>query len=131
MGMTESKGRVLIVDDQFFIVEYLRVWVETYGFEVCGTAKTAAEAISKALEQKPDCILMDVRLDGDRDGIDAALEICRSIKTRVIYITGSSEASTIARINEDHPFAILIKPIDPDDLGKALMRAQADGATGS
>jgi len=123
MGTTEPKGRILIVDDQFFIVEYLRVWVETYGFEVCGVAKTAASAVEQALLQKPDVILMDVRLDGDRDGIDAALEICKSLKTRVVYITGSSESPTMARINEDHPFAVLIKPIDPAELRSVLMRA--------
>jgi two-component system, response regulator PdtaR len=123
--MAVSRGRVLIVDDQFFIVEFLRVWVETYGFEVCGVAKTAADAVAQAVAKKPDCILMDVRLEGDRDGVDAAFEICKSIKTKVIYVTGSSESPTIARINEDHPFAILIKPIDPADLRQALEQACA------
>lgn len=123
MAATESKGRVLIVDDQFLIVEFLRIWVETYGFEVCGTAKNAAGAVEQAIQTRPDVILMDVRLEGDRDGIDAAIEICKSIETKLIYITGSSEGPTIERINEDHPFAILIKPIDPAELGRALLRA--------
>jgi len=123
MATTESRGRVLIVDDQFLIVEFLRIWVETYGFEVCGTAKNAVGAVEQAILTRPDVILMDVRLEGDRDGIDAAIEICRSIETKLIYITGSSESPTIERINEDHPFAILIKPIDPAELGRALMQA--------
>ncbi len=123
MGSAASKGRVLIVDDQFLIVEFLRIWSEAHGFEICGTAGTAAEAVEMALQHKPDCILMDVRLDGDKDGIDAAIEICKAIDTRIIYVTGSSEGPTIARINEDHPFAILIKPIDPADLGRVLESA--------
>jgi DNA-binding NarL/FixJ family response regulator len=118
--MTTSRGRVLIVDDQYLIREYLKVWVEAHGFEVCGTAVSAKGAVEQALLLKPDCILMDFRLEGARDGVDAALEIVKSIDTRIIYVTGSSEEATIARINEDHPFAILIKPIDPEDLGLAL-----------
>ena len=70
MGSAVSKGRVLIVDDQFLIVEFLRIWSEAHGFEICGTASTAAGAVQAALEHKPDCILMDVRLEGDKDGID-------------------------------------------------------------
>ena len=123
MATTESKGRVLIVDDQFLIVEFLKIWAEAYGFEVCGTASSAAGAVEQALLHKPDCILMDVRLEGSKDGIDAAIEICKTVNTRIIYITGSSEGPTIDRINEDHPFAILIKPIDPAELGRVLASA--------
>ena len=121
--MTGSRGRVLIVDDQYLIREFLKVWVEAHNFEVCGSAKTAQGAIEQALLQRPDIILMDFRLEGDRDGVDAALKIVQSIKTRIIYVTGSSEESTIARINQDHPFAILIKPIDPAELGRVMMQA--------
>ena len=63
-----------------------------------------------------------------RHGIDAALEIRRSIDAPIIYITGSSESSTMARIQQDHPFAVLIKPIDPAELGATLMRASAGRA---
>ena len=123
MATAESKGRVLIVDDQFLIVEFLKIWSEVYGLEVCGTASSAAGAVEQALLHKPDCILMDVRLEGAKDGIDAAIEICKTLNTKIIYITGSSEGPTIARINEDHPFAILIKPIDPAELGRVLTLA--------
>jgi CheY-like chemotaxis protein len=71
---------------------------------------------------KPDYVLMDVRLDGGRDGIAAAMAIRERIKTRLIFCTGSSEPSTMKRINETYPFEILIKPIDPEALGAALTR---------
>jgi len=112
--------RVLIVDDQFLIVEFLRTWVQAFGLEVCGTAKSADEAVRKALMLKPDCILMDVRLDGPRDGVDAALEIYPQHTCRIVYVTGSEEESTRTKIASDHPFRILIKPVDPHDLNEAL-----------
>jgi AmiR/NasT family two-component response regulator len=63
---------------------------------------------------------MDVRLDGPKDGVDAAIEICKTLNPRIIYVTGSSEPSTIAKINQDSPAAIIIKPIDAATLGRAL-----------
>ncbi len=118
-----ARRRVLIVDDQFLIVQYLKVWVEAFGFEVCGSAATAEEAEHMALKEHPDIILMDVRLRGKRDGVDAALAIHPAHQCSVIYITGSCDQSTLDKIHTDHPFAILIKPIDPQELGRVLLAA--------
>jgi two-component system, response regulator PdtaR len=118
----ETKRKVLIVEDQFLAQEFLRIWVETYGFEVCSTAKTAERAIELAILHRPDIVLMDMRLEGEKDGVDAALVIHERIQPRIIYCTGSGEPSTINRINLDHPFEILIKPVDPAELGRALLR---------
>jgi two-component system, response regulator PdtaR len=118
----EAKGKVLIVEDQYLASEFLRIWSEAYGFDVCGIATTADTAIDLAKQHHPTHVLMDVRLDGARDGVDAAMAIQAEIDTRIIYCTGSSEASTVSRINSDHPFAILFKPIDPQQLGQALLR---------
>ena len=123
--MTNVRKRVLIVEDQFLISEYLRIWVEAFGHDVCGIAKDADQAIKLAQAERPDIILMDMRLDGDRDGVDAAREIAKTLETRFIYVTGSSEPSAINRINEDHPFRILIKPIDPAALQSAIIAAAA------
>ena len=120
--MSESKGKVLIVEDQFFASEFLRIWTETYGFEVCGVASTADAAIELAKLHRPSHVLMDVRLEGERDGVDAAMAIQALIDTRIIYCTGSSEPSTVKRINSDHPFEILFKPIDAKLLGEALLK---------
>jgi DNA-binding NarL/FixJ family response regulator len=122
MNESTSKGKVLIVEDQFLASEFLRIWAEAYGFEVCGIATTADTAVKLAKEFRPSHVLMDVRLDGPKDGVDAALEIHPAIDTRIIYCTGSSEPSTVARINADHPFEILFKPIDPKLLGAALLK---------
>ena len=120
--MASSKGTVLIVEDQFLAAEFLRIWVEAYGFQVCGVAKSANRAVELATQHGPDYVLMDMRLEGERDGVDAALEISQTQQPRFIYCTGSSEPSTMKRIAEDHPFEILIKPINHEDLGEALLR---------
>jgi two-component system, response regulator PdtaR len=120
-----SAKRILIVEDQFLISEYLRILIEAFGFEVCGVARSADQAVVLAQAERPDIILMDMRLDGDRDGVDAAMEIGKTLDPRFIYVTGSSEPSAIKRINEDSPFRILIKPIDPAELQSAITAAAA------
>src|SRR5690242_13169258 len=121
--MSLKRQSVLIVEDQFLISEYLRIWIEAFGHSVCGVAKSAARAVELALAHRPDVVLLDMRLEGDRDGVHAAMDIGAVYSPRFIYVTGSSEPSMIERINEDSPFRILIKPIDPAELQEAIRAA--------
>ncbi len=127
MDVTAPKGRVLIVDDQFLSVEFLRIWTEACGFAVCETAKTAEQALAMALKHRPDIVLMDVQLDRGGDGVAAAAEIAKAIGTRIIFVTGANDAVTLARIAAEAPFAALLKPVDPVELGQVLERAMAPG----
>lgn len=121
--MSPSKRSVLIVDDEFIIADTLGLQVQEMGLEVCGTASTARAAIDLAQTHRPDVILMDVRLKGDEDGVDAALEIHRTVGSKVIFITGSREPATMARIQLDHPAGVLFKPIYGQQLRIAIEQA--------
>ena len=110
----------MIVDDDLLVLKYYSVLVEWAGFDVCAVASSGHEAIDKAVELKPDVILMDVRLSGDIDGVEAAKIIHDRVGCRMIFITASNERSTINRINEDRPHTVLVKPVAPDDLRNAL-----------
>lgn len=121
--MSPSKRSVLIVDDEFIIADTLGLQVQEMGLEVCGTASTARAAIDLAQTHRPDVILMDVRLKGDEDGVDAALEIHRTVGSKVIFITGSREPATMARIQLDHPAGVLFKPIYGQQLRLAIEKA--------
>jgi DNA-binding NarL/FixJ family response regulator len=117
--MTKKK-RALIVEDEFLIAEGLRVQLEGIGLEVCGVATTAEQAVALNAQHRPDFVLMDVRLAGERDGVDAAMEIHETTQTPVIFLTGSREDMTIARINKDHPAGILFKPVSPLQLKRTI-----------
>ncbi len=121
--MTALNRSVLVVDDHAIIAELWCLHMEMMGLEVCGTAATADEALSLAEQHRPAIVLMDVRLRGEKDGVDAALAIHASVGSKVIFITGSQEPETLARIALDHPAAVLIKPV-ADHLLKATV-AQA------
>lgn len=118
---------VLVVDDEHLIALSLMLAVEEMGIEVCGMAATARKAVELALLHRPAIILMDVRLKGPGDGVDAALEIRQTLETAIIFITGSREPETVARIQRDHPAEILFKPILPIHLKEAIERVWRQG----
>ncbi len=105
------QNRVLIVDDEFLIVMGLAMVVEEMGMEVCASAATADDAVALAQEHRPSIVLMDMRLQGDKDGVDAALAIHETVGSKVVFITGSREQETALRIRLDHPSAVLYKPV--------------------
>jgi DNA-binding NarL/FixJ family response regulator len=90
---------------------------------VCGTAATADEAVALVQARRPAVVLMDVRLAGEKDGIDAALAIHDTVGSKVIFVTGSREAATLERINADHPAGVLFKPVLDWQLREAISAA--------
>ncbi len=116
---------VAVVDDEFLIATGLTMQLEDMGMTVCGTAATADEAVSLAQSRRPAVVLMDVRLAGEKDGIDAALAIHESVGSKVIFVTGSREPATIERIKLDHPAGVLFKPVMDWQLRDAIVAALA------
>jgi len=114
---------ILIVEDEFLIAQGLCMQIEDMGLSVCGTAASADEAVALAEEFRPALVLMDMRLQGDKDGVDAAMAIHRKVGSQVIFITGSREPATMARIQLDHPAAVLFKPISDAQLSLAIQTA--------
>ncbi|MGA2044796.1 MAG: response regulator [Roseiarcus sp.] len=121
--MSALRECVLVVDDQALIADLWCCLLEDMGFEVCGTAPTGPAAIAMAEKHRPRVIIMDVRLRGDMDGIDAALAIHESLDSKVIFITGSREPATIARIQRDNPTAVLFKPVSSRQFQSAVRDA--------
>lgn len=123
--MTERRPTVLVVDDEFIIANSLSLQIEEMGYGVCGTAATARDAIDLAQTHRPDIVLMDVRLKGAEDGVDAAIAIHDTTDAKVIFITGSREPATMARIELDHAAGVLFKPIYGQQLRTAVEAALA------
>lgn len=120
--MSASRS-VLIVEDEFLIADHLAAMVDDMGLSVCGIADTVEGAVTLAAEHRPDAVLMDVRLKGRGDGVDAAHRIHGTVGCPIIFVTGSREAATVARIKEDHPAAILFKPVRFEQLQQAVLAA--------
>lgn len=114
---------VLIVEDEFLIAEGLTLALEALGLRVCGAAATADEALEMAVAHRPMLVLMDMRLRGEKDGVDAALAIHDQVGGKTIFLTGSREPATLARIALDHASAVLFKPVADAPLRAAIEMA--------
>src|SRR5579875_3025978 len=105
--------RVLVVEADFLVAGELEYWLKESGFQVIGPATTADEAVALAGQAKPDLVIMDVRLAGARDGIDAAVEIFEQFAVRSFFASAHSDPQTVARGKAANPLGWIAKPYDP------------------
>jgi two-component system, response regulator PdtaR len=116
--------KVLIVEDDMIINMVHAKYVKIFGFEVVGTAKTGAEAIDLARKHNPDIILMDIKIQGQMDGIDAMLEISKFCNAKVVYITGNSDKVLKTRAAGTNIIGFCVKPINMNELKFVLQSTQ-------
>ncbi len=90
------------------------------GYVVPGTVSTGEEAIEQARELRPDVVLMDIRLPGAIDGIQAAASIREECHIPVIYLTAHSDDETLRRAMQTEPLGYLVKPFSPPQLRCAI-----------
>ena len=106
------------------------------GFQVVGVAATTAEALHLANDTDPDIAILDIRLAGRRDGIEAAMLLRQKSGLPVLFVTGEGDATTRLRAAAAEPAAYLLKPVSGDQLVRAvelalrasLVRADGDGS---
>jgi PAS domain S-box-containing protein len=106
---TES---ILIVEDERIVARDLQAILQQLGYAAPAIAATGADAIAKAMALRPDLILMDIRLQGAMDGIEAATAILTQLTIPVIYLTAFTDGATRQRARQTAPYGYLVKPFD-------------------
>ena len=104
--------QILIVDDEWLTRLEIEGMLTDLGYDVAGQAETGAEAIAMARELNPDLILMDVKMPGEMNGIDAAREIKAELGTPIVFISGYGDPEYIEAAKEIAPFGYVMKPFD-------------------
>ncbi|MBE8970973.1 response regulator [Nostocales cyanobacterium LEGE 12452] len=120
---TKKTVQVLVVEDEYILAINLQESLESLGYVVLDIADSAEEAIAKATELRPNLILMDIRLRGEIDGIQAAEQIWNHLQIPIIYVTGHSDKSTVERATLTSPFGYILKPIKEQELYVAIQTA--------
>lgn len=118
--MSESVKKILIVEDDMIISLVVENMIKKLGHEVVGKAPSGDEAIELALKFKPDLILMDIRLKGEMDGIEAITVIKSQINTEVIYLTGNSDKINYDRAKATKCIDLISKPFTIGELTRSL-----------
>ncbi len=110
-----SKGgrrpRIFIVDDEILIIRGLEESLDDLGYAACGFALSGEEAMACLERRRPDLVLVDVRLQGEMDGIDLAGRVTSRLGIPVIFITAYSDRDTLKRAKVTAPSGYLVKPI--------------------
>ncbi|TVP64241.1 MAG: hybrid sensor histidine kinase/response regulator [Nodularia sp. (in: Bacteria)] len=112
--MTNTK--IVIVEDEAIVAKDLRNRLQKFGYIVVAIASSGQEAINKSLEMCPDLVLMDIRLKGQMDGIEAADEIHKHLDIPIIYLTAYADEKTLDRAKITEPFGYLLKPFKEREL---------------
>jgi CheY-like chemotaxis protein len=118
-----KKSKILIVEDEGIVALDLESRLRGMGYAVVGVADSGGEAIQKAIETRPDLVLMDIRLKGDVDGIEAAEVMRARFDVPVIYLTALVDEDTMRRAKATHPCGFIAKPFEEDELRDAIEAA--------
>jgi signal transduction histidine kinase len=116
-----TMGRnVLIVEDESIVAMELEEQVKGLDCGVIGPASTAAAALRLCEANAPDLVLMDIRIQGAQDGVEAAQTLRRRFGVPVIYLTALADGITMERAKLTNPAGYLLKPVRPDELKAAV-----------
>lgn len=115
--------RVVVVEDEVFIRLDLITHLQAGGHQVVGTADSAGDAVKAVEKHRPDLVLMDVRLVGERDGIQAATEIWERFAIRSLFVSANLDPGARARAASANPAGFLEKPFTKNSLLAAVTAA--------
>ena len=113
--MAENE-KILIVEDEGIIAREINARLKKMGYEVVGIADNGEDAYNKAIQQKPDLIMMDINIKGDLDGIQTARKILNDYEVPVIFLTAHTDDRTLERAKMANPYGYVVKPFQEQDL---------------
>lgn len=116
-------ARILIVEDDFLVAMQMESALIDAGFEIAGVAYSGEDAIELAVSERPRLVVMDVRLAGERDGIDTALALSAEHGIRCVFATAHHDEHARRRAEPAAPLGWLAKPYTMASLVTIVRRA--------
>jgi DNA-binding NarL/FixJ family response regulator len=121
--MAGERPRILLVEDDYLVGMEAEATLRDAGMDVLGIATSADEAVALAGEGLPDLVVMDIRLAGQRDGVDAAIEIFRRHGIRSFFASAHADPEVKARAADAQPLGWIAKPYRADALVDGIRAA--------
>ena len=110
------KTKILVVEDESIVARDIQNMLVGLGYEVTDVVPGAMAAIQKAQETSPDIVLMDVMLQGEITGVEAAERIYTNFSIPVVYLTAYADSTTVQQAKKTEPFGYIIKPFEEREL---------------
>jgi two-component system, cell cycle sensor histidine kinase and response regulator CckA len=111
---------ILVVEDERVVARDIEESLLRMGYDVVGTAASAAECLERAESQRPDLVLMDIRIEGALDGIETARILRTRYDVPVIFLTAFADEHTVARARETEAHGYILKPFRAGELRSAV-----------
>lgn len=108
--------KIVVVEDEAVIAENIAVSLRTLGYTVPDPALNYKDAVSVINREQPDLVMLDIRLNDTKDGIDLAQRLNAEFGIPFIFLTANADRATIDRAKVTEPAAYLIKPFTKADL---------------
>jgi len=121
-----ARLRTVVVEDEALIAFEMMVTIERLGGEVPATVATETDALEAVAKERPDVVLMDIRL-AEGDGISAARRIRAELGTPVVFVTANGDLELRQRLREFPHAPVVVKPFRTRELLTAVLRATALG----
>jgi DNA-binding response OmpR family regulator len=118
--LISARPRALIVEDETLIAEELRERLSSLGFSVIAAVSSAEEGVAIAIAERPELVLMDIRLRGEKDGVQAAREIREQIDVPIVYLTAYSDEITVERAKKSEHDGFVLKPFRGRELQSTI-----------
>ena len=123
--MSDGKHlRILIVEDDLLIAMDLERLLTDFGYDVCGLASDAREAIQLALRLRPDLVLTDVDLAHGSNGLDVARDVYTQLSIPSFILSSQVDRTRFDDLPKP-PLGVMAKPYEPVGLRRALVKAEA------
>ena len=111
-----AKTQILVVEDEHIVAKDIQLRLQGLGYHIPAVASSGEEALQKAEETRPDLVLMDIRLKGTMNGVEAAEEVRRRFNIPVVYLTAYADSHTLHRAKVTEPFGYILKPFEEREL---------------
>jgi PAS domain S-box-containing protein len=113
-------SQIMVVEDESIVALGLQYTLERLGYQVPEVVSSGEEAVERAMQLHPDLVLMDISLEGEMDGVEAARHIHLEHHIPVVYLTAFSGAQILERAKVTEPFGYLIKPFEEQTLRSTI-----------
>lgn len=114
------QSTIMIVENEILVAKDLKMNLERMGYLVSAIASNFQEALTFAHARRPDLALMDIDIDGSKDGIQTAKELNARYQVPIVFLTSLKEMAIIDKAKESNPFGYLVKPFRSSDLQSTI-----------
>ncbi|MGB7294628.1 MAG: response regulator [Candidatus Aminicenantales bacterium] len=125
-GLASYSGngwRILVVEDEAIIAMDIQSILKKIGYSSAEVVHSGEESIQKVAAGRPHLVLMDIKLKGNLDGIQAAHQIYDQFRVPVVYITAYGDENTLKRANGTGRFGYITKPFEENELQTTIQDA--------